>query len=218
MRITIAARSAAIEVDAGAGDELRVDGASVVTTPEGIEVQGRSRHIQVGCPAGADLTIATASGRVVTRGPLGDVHVTTRSGRVDVEQAERAEIRTLSGSITIGRVAGECRCVVKSGRVHIGTAGRVDVNSTSGSVEIGEVGDAAITMLSGKVELATRRGTEVRVSAMSGAVRVQVPEDARPRTNLRAKVGKVRCDCAIGDDGEIDVKTMSGSIEVTCRR
>lgn len=78
MRITIAARSAAIEVDAAPGEQLRVDGASFVTTPEGVEVQGRSRHIQIGCPAGSDLRIATASGRVTARGPLGDVHVSTR--------------------------------------------------------------------------------------------------------------------------------------------
>jgi DUF4097 and DUF4098 domain-containing protein YvlB len=218
MRITIAARSAAIEVVAGASDELRVDGASFVTTPEGVEVQGRSRLIQVGCPAGSDLRIATASGRVTTHGPLGEVHVTTRSGRVEIEHAARAEIRTLSGSITIGRVDGDCRCVVKSGRVKVGAAGSVDVNSTSGTVQIGDVGDAAVTMLSGRVDLETHRGAAVKVQTMSGAVRVKVPEDARPRTNLRAKSGKVHCDCAIGDDGEIDVKTMSGSIEVTCRR
>jgi DUF4097 and DUF4098 domain-containing protein YvlB len=218
MRITIAARSAAIEVDAGDADGVTVDGASFVTTPEGVEVHGRSSHVRVACPAGADVTVATASGRVAARGPLGEVHVSTRSGKVEVDVADRADIRTMSGSIRVGTVTGSCRCVAKSGRISIGAAGSVDVTSTSGSVEIGEVGDAEVTMMSGRVDLGTRRGTSVKVRTMSGTVRVRVPTDARPRTSLRAKVGKVQCDCPIGDDGEIDVKTLSGAIEVTCQQ
>ncbi len=217
-RITIAARSAPVEVVAGGVDGVTVDGGSIVTTDEGIEITGRSSRLRVGCPAGADVRIATASGKVTTTGPLGDVHITTRSGKVSVGEARRLEVRTMSGRVHVGACEGECRCVVTSGAVTIDRAGSVEVTSTSAKVEVGDVGDAAITVMSGAVVLGTRRNTAVKVRSMSGAVRVQVPADARPRTSLRAKVGKVRCECPTGDDGEIDVKTMSGLIEVTCRK
>jgi len=218
LRITITARSAAVDVTAGESDGVTVDGGSIEHTAEGAEIKGGSLRLRVGCPAGSDVRIATASGRVTTRGPLGDLHVATRSGRVTVEQADRVEVRTMSGRVDIGACEGECRCVVTSGAVHIDRAGSADVTSTSAKVEIGDVGDAAVTLMSGRVDLGTRRGTAVKVRTMSGAVRVRVPPDARPRTTLKARVGKVRCDCATGDDGEIDVKTVSGGIEVTCRK
>lgn len=123
----------------------------------------------------------------------------------------------MSGRIGVGTCAGHCRCVVTSGAIEIGAAGSVEIASTSGKVVARDVGDAQVSVMSGRVELGGRRGTAIRVRTMSGTVHIALPPDARPRTSLKSKVGRVRCECPSGDDGELDVKTMSGSIEVTCQ-
>jgi hypothetical protein len=46
---------------------------------------------------------------------------------------------------------------------------------------------------------------------------VSVPRGARPATRLKALSGDVQCQCPAGDDGEINVKTLSGNIQVVER-
>jgi DUF4097 and DUF4098 domain-containing protein YvlB len=59
-------------------------------------------------------------------------------------------------------------------------------------------------------------GGPVRLRTVSGSIDVELPAGVRPRVRVAGR-GKVKRGCEEGDDVEIDVKTMSGSIGIGTR-
>ncbi|MBK9178817.1 MAG: DUF4097 family beta strand repeat protein [Acidimicrobiales bacterium] len=218
--IHIASRSAAVSVVAEDGAALAVTGGRVHTLPDGtvvVDAERGSRTIEVRCPPLTRLSIGTASGRVELKGALGDVRVTTFSGRVDVEQAEHLEVRSRSGSVHVGWCRDECRVVAKSAKVTIDRAARAHVASVSGRVEATEVQQADVRTVSGRVALEPAVGAHVNVHSLSGTVEVAVPAGCRPATRLHSLSGRISCDLPAGSDGVVDVRTGSGRIQITNR-
>ena len=105
-RVTITAEERAdilIEEGAPPEEEIELGPAGEVALTS---ARSGAAGIQIRCPTGTDALVGTASGRVELRGDLGDVRVTTASGSVAVERAERLDIRTASGDIEVARCAG----------------------------------------------------------------------------------------------------------------
>jgi DUF4097 and DUF4098 domain-containing protein YvlB len=221
MRLNIATRSGRVRVEGREGAGLHVRGANVDHDDDGtVRIgggTGGSNAVEVVCPAGSDVIVGTASGNVELVGSLGDVRVTTASGRISIDDAQRVDVRTASGTIEIGSCHGECRVVTKSSRVRVGNAGSLDCSAVSGRVEVGGVEDASVRTVSGRVALGTANTGRVDVRSVSGKVELEVPRARRPATRLSSISGRVRCDCETGDDGEITVATTSGTINVTCK-
>jgi DUF4097 and DUF4098 domain-containing protein YvlB len=221
LRLSVANRSGRVRIEARSGEGFSARGGDLVAEADGtMRVSGGhggSSSVEVVCPAGTDVIVGTASGSVELVGPLGDVRVTTASGRITIEQARRVDLRTASGTIEIGECTGECRVVTKSSKVAVGNAGSLDCSAMSGRVVVGDVEDAIVRTMSGRVKLGTRGSGRVEVRTLSGKVDVAVPQERRPATSLRSLSGRVRCDCDRGSDGEISVATTSGAINVTCR-
>jgi DUF4097 and DUF4098 domain-containing protein YvlB len=221
LRLNVTNRSGRARIEAREGAGLSSRGGDLVTEADGtVRVSGGhggSSSVEVVCPPGTDVIVGTASGDVELLGPLGDVRVTTASGRITIEHARRIDLRTASGTIDIGECTGECRVVTKSSKVAVGNAGSLDCSAMSGRVVVGDVEDAIVRTMSGRVKLGTRGSGRVEVRTLSGKVDVAVPPQRRPATTLRSLSGRVRCDCDRGSDGEISVATTSGSINVTCK-
>jgi hypothetical protein len=220
LRLHVSSRSGHVRIVARDAPGLDVKGADVEHDPDGtVRVVARrfgSQGVEVRCPAGRDAIVGIESGSVETRGELGAVRVTARSGRVEIESARHVDVRTASGAVHVGRCAGECRVVSKSSRVRIGGAGRFDCSSMSGRIEANDVGDALVRTMSGRVAVSTRADGRIEVRTLSGTVDIEVPRDRRPALSLKSLSGRVRCDCEEGDDGEVHVATTSGTIRVSC--
>jgi DUF4097 and DUF4098 domain-containing protein YvlB len=218
VRCTVTTRSGNVRVDAAPGVELSVEGGRVVGEHDGVlEIRrdGDSKKIVVHCPAGSDVTIGTISGHIDTEGPLGAVRVATVSGKVNIAEASHVDVRAKSGVVEIGTIAGECRVVVTSAKVRIGRAERVAIAGVSGVILAEGVEGADVKTVSGKVVLGTTSNGRVKVHTVSGKVEIRVPPDMQPNTRLKSLSGRVQCDCARGDDGEIAVASVSGAIKVS---
>ena len=215
-RVTIVARSGKVTVRAAKVSEVSAQGAQVSHGPSGIVVGGGSGPVSVVVPEGTDVVVGTASGAVACEGRLGAVTITARSGHITIEEASRVDARTASARIDIGRCDGECNALTKSGVIKIEHAASVEVSAISGRVTIGQAEHARVRCVAGAVKLTTGAQPDVKVRTISGAVEVVVPRGTTPQTNLRAKVGRIRCDCEVGDDGLVDVETVSGRISVVC--
>jgi len=118
------------------GAPLRVDGTTVT-------LEARSDRVRLEVPEGIDLVIGTTSGRVTVTGRVGSVAVSTRSGRVDIDDAAEVDIRGRSGRIHVRRCRGEARVITTSGRVVVERSGPVDVTTTSGRIVLRNVTGAA---------------------------------------------------------------------------
>jgi DUF4097 and DUF4098 domain-containing protein YvlB len=221
MRLNVATRSGRVRVEGREGAGLSVRGGNIENDDDGtVRITagtGGSNTVEVVCPAGSDVIVGTASGNVELVGVLGDVRVTTASGRISVDDAQHVDVRTASGKIEIGHCRGQCRVVTKSSRVRVGNAGSLDCSAVSGRIEVGGVEDANVRTVSGRVDLGTEGQGRVEVRSVSGKVDLAVPRDRRPATRLSSISGRVRCECETGDDGEISVATTSGTINVTCK-
>src|SRR3954452_7531007 len=218
-RLRITRRSGNVVVSAEAGATLAVDGGTTKLGDDGvIDVRPRrGAELDITCAAGTDLTISTDSCNIEVRGDAGSVKVTTKSGSVSIERATAVNARGASGRVEVGECAGECRVVFSSSNVTIGETGRAVVATVSGNIDVDETDDAEVKTVSGNISLGARGGGMLAARSISGSVEVSVPEGSRPATRLKAGSGRVRCDCESGSDGEVKIKSVSGSISVTCR-
>ncbi len=210
-RVVVIAEDRADVVVTRGGRATAGVGGRVIVVPRG------GSRVEVRCPAGSDLIVGTASGRVELRGRLGDVRVTTASGRIAVEQAQRLDARTASGAIEVSECGGDCRLHAASGRVTVGRAGSVDIVASSGRVSADQVGAARVRAASGRVDLGLTGPGPVDVRCHSGTVTVTVPRGMRPATDLSTGSGRVECDVELGTDGKIAVHTGSGRVVVAYR-
>jgi DUF4097 and DUF4098 domain-containing protein YvlB len=214
-RLRIVSKSGNVHVVAAPGAELTVDGGSFAAESDGtVLVTGGSRTLQVRCPTGSDVTIGTMSGKVTIEGEAGATRVASKSGSIEIEHAREIDARTASGRVTIGECEGACRVVVTSGTVRVGKAGSASVAGVSGSIKVRATDAADVKNVSGVIEVGASGTGRVAIRTVSGKVEVSVPETCAPATHLKSISGRIRRDCASGNDGEIDVKTVSGSIRV----
>jgi DUF4097 and DUF4098 domain-containing protein YvlB len=193
-------------------DKVQWDATGRVAVKSG---RGGSGWLELRCPTGSDVAIGTVSGVVALRGQFGSVKVLTVSGAIEVDRAEALDARSVSGNIEVARCSGQCRLTTKSGRAICGAATGAQVSTLSGQIKLGEVaGNVSAQSASGRIEVALRAAGDVTVQTMSGAVTVQVPPGLRPHPKLRSLASRPRCEVPEGNDCEIRVQSLSGSIEV----
>lgn len=218
--LRITARSAAVSVTTGEVDAVEIDGRDHSTTSthrrSGVEVHisARSSPVTVRVPEGTDVVLGLASGTVRLEGRYGDVRVTTRSGRVEIDDARSVDVRTASGSVEVGCCEGECRVMSRSGRVHVGTAAELRAATKSGSIRADAVDAVTVHTSSGRLDLGVTGRGDLDLHAMSGAATITVADEARPDLSVRTLSGTVRNECGEGDDFTIAVKTVSCSVSV----
>ena len=214
--LRVSTRSGSVEITAENRRNVLVEGGSheAASEPEGIEVTGRSGPIVIRCPIGTDAFIGCASGAVSLRGSVGAARVTTRSGRITIEQAHSVDARTASGSVTVESCDEECRCQTRSGRLRVGRAESGELVAASGGVEVDSIGAVRVRAGSGKVTIGLAEPAPVDVETHSASVTLSVPAGLHPAFELRSRSGKVHCDMEPGSDGLVCVTTRSGQISV----
>jgi DUF4097 and DUF4098 domain-containing protein YvlB len=198
-----------IEVVSGADtDDVSVEGGEV-------RISGISGRLEVRVPAGIDLFIGSLSGSVDVRGRARSVNVSTASGSIEVEEAQKAELRTISGHVSLNRCEGDCRISTKSGRAEAGAIGQADIATMSGRVEVRKAaGPVRVKSASGRVEVGADGAYDVDVKTMSGSVTVRMPKHVRPSTRFRTLSGRQENHLGPGQDCQVSVATMSGRIEL----
>ena len=187
--------------------------AAPVTDEVDVVMTASSDRVEVRCPVGTDVVVGTASGKVELEGHLGEARVTTASGSIQVDTVASADLRTQSAKVEVEECLGSCRVMNKSGRVEIHRAGEVLVKNVSGAVDVSG-DDVNVRTVSGKVRIETY--VTAAVETVSGGVEVWVPEGFRPEVHSHG-LGRVTVDVPQGTDGEILVRTVSGSVRVRSR-
>lgn len=161
--VTTRGRSGVIKARAGSGD-LDVDQVGRIDAKSG------SGTIRVDRVAG-DARISAASGDVTVGATDGQFEASTASGDVSARTVGgTVEIGTASGDVTVGRVDGDAVAIkTLSGDIRLGlpTGIRVepDISTMSGKVTLPTPASTP--------ELEQRRTVRVRMSSMSGDIRLE---------------------------------------------
>lgn len=210
--VEVSVRSGSVNIRTGDVVGPTVTKGAATIDPDGFVRVGKSASVEITCPAGTDVVVATASGSVTCAGRLGSVRVATRSGDITVEHCTEADLRTSSGKVTVGVVEERCRIAGKSGRKQIGSAPILDLTTASGRVTCGGVRDAVVHGASGSVHLVCVTPGEVDVRTMSGRVTVECAGGWAPRTDVSTR-GRLNDRLPAGDrQGTLRVSTLSGGI------
>lgn len=177
LTVRIASGHHRLEIVAGDGAEFNVDGKARVTHSNGsVTVDEPTSRLRVTVPSGTNLVIGSTSGRVSTKGLLGDVAVVSESGRIDVESAGSLDARAESGAVDVGTITGSCCIRSKSGRVDVEQCGSANVASKSGRVELHHVdGEVDAHSVSGRIELNLTQPHDVRAETVTGRIEVSLP-------------------------------------------
>ncbi len=196
--------------DVGVEGQARVD-----TDGSRVTIADVRSPVVVRVPEGIDLVIGTTSARVSIEGRLGDIAVTTVSGRVTAERSGSVDIRTESGRVQVARSDGTCRVRTSSGRVEVGNCLDVDVSTVSGRVTLEAVaGSASAHCISGRIDIGLATAGDVDAETVSGRINVTVPGGTRV---LRVD-GQAEADDPAGDyDCIIRTRTVSGRVDVSSR-
>jgi DUF4097 and DUF4098 domain-containing protein YvlB len=214
-RLRIVSKSGSVSVVAEPGAEISVKGGTFVAEADGTYlVTAGSKNLEVRCAPGTDLIVGTMSGSVRVEGTLGATRVVSKSGSIQIDAATQVDARTASGSVTVGECEGQCRVVVTSGSIRVGRAHHASAAGVSGSIHVDDTDAADVKNVSGTIEVGCTGLGRVAIRSVSGKVDVSVPPECAPATLLKSISGSIRCECAEGSDGEIDVKTVSGRIRV----
>lgn len=185
-----------------------------------LEVSGSDDGVVMRVPTGTDLVVGSHSGTVELSGYFGELRVTTRSGRVEIEVCASLDVRTVSGRVIVGAVAGECRIKTASGRVTVSRAGgALNVATVSGRIDIVDAaGPVRANTVNGRVELGMSEAADARADSVSGQVTIGLPAGVHPKTSLVSVSGRCGCEITEGDDCSVTGRTISGRITIRERR
>lgn len=185
-----------------------------------LEVEGSSGGVSMRVPEGTDLVVGTHSGKVELSGRLGELRITTRSGRVGVDDCAALDARSVSGRVEVGTVAGDCRIKTANGRITVDrVGGALNVASVSGRVEVGEAeGTIRAYSVSGSVRVGLAGATDTRADSVSGSVTIDLPRGVHPKASLISVSGGCVCEVDQGEDCSIVGRSVSGRIVVRERR
>ncbi|TVL94088.1 DUF4097 family beta strand repeat-containing protein [Streptomyces sp. SAJ15] len=160
----------------------------------------------------AHLTLAVPSGTAVSIGVVGaDVVLSGLSGR--------AELRGVSGDLTLVGLAGEVSAQTVSGRVEAqSVTGELRFHSVSGDLTVVEGAAVHADSVSGNMVLdlaphRAARGTDLRLTTVSGEIAVRLPRPADARVDATTTSGAVSC--AFEDlrvSGEWGAKRITGTL------
>ena len=217
-RVLVSNRSGAVVIRAEEIGAISVEGGTAVSLPDGsvrIDPDRPSDEVRVRCAAGSDLVIGTGSGAVRVIGRFGDLHVTTKSGPVEIEEAAAIEVHSISGRVAVSRCDGHCHIVTVNGRIEVGAVESLAAASTAGKITAASVGWAKVRTVSGSVLLGSGAPPSVSVRSVSGSIEVALPRGTAPHAALKSVSGSIRNECASGTDGEVDALTISGRIRVS---
>ena len=201
-KLKISAGSGSVTVVAEDRNDVEIDRSNIHVEEKGgvLEVRSRSGGVSARCPTGTHVSVGVISGSVRLEGTFASARISAISGSVDVGSVRGdVDVRSVSGSLSVEDCGGNCSLNTKSGRITVGHVGQsLSAATISGTIEVGTAGQGA-----------------VEVKSISGSVSLQVPEDRHPRAKFRTLSGHVRCDCPQGEDFDLKVTTLSGSIEIT---
>lgn len=176
--------------------DLRLD-----ATPSRIQVKSVAMGwadvtYDVSVPVGTHLLLTGRSTTVDVRGTRGSVEVHTQNGDITVSDAGAVEVDALNGDVDLRTVE------------------RVQVNLTAGDVRIDRVaGPAAVTTVSGDIEVINARSSHVQAQTTSGEVTYDGSIESSGRYEFTSHSGNVVVRIPADASAAVSLQTYSGAIE-----
>lgn len=194
----------------GRGDQVRVSSRS-----GGLDAHA-NLHVRV--PAGHQVSVYLAVGRITASNVNGRIRLDTQSGGVEAKtMTGYLNVDTGSGSVDVRGMDGDLLIDTGSGRVRVAdvTGADLGIDTGSGSVEADAVTARNILIDTGSGSISLRRssGRDVRLDTGSGSVNAELTSDV-DRLLVDTGSGSVTVSFPSDLSARLDIETGSGGIDV----
>ncbi len=215
--VRIAATVDRVEVRAEARDDVKVTGpARVQTEAAQTTVDEVTDRIAVLVPLGTHVVVGTTSGRVELSGPLGEVAVTTMSGRIGIAGAISVDARADSATIEVDDVGERCRIRTQRGKVDVtNCAGPAELATDSGRINVRSAnGSVTAHSVTGRIDVAMDSANDVAAETVNGRIEVSLPPGVRP---YNPEIHGLQDNTPEGYDCTVVARSVGGRITVEPR-
>ena len=187
------AREQARQVEVHA--EQEDNGVEVKVRGEGRLMRRVRVHLEIGAPAGVKVEVKGVAGKIECRGLSGEVEAKTVSGEIALRALRgKASAHAVSGMVTAEALEGGMEARTLSGQITARDCeGPVRLKTVSGMIAASGRGEVNAKSVSGMIRLVGIESEQAQASNVSGAVEI---EFAAPFS------------------GDLNVKTVSGPVEV----
>ena len=241
--LTLRVASAAVEVLAAAGNEVRLTLqdqpaarlALITTGGDRIEAEfdGRRRlqagKLRVEVPRGSRLDLASLDGRIAVRRVGGEVRVRASSGDIDLIGASQVDAEAIDGEIDIFDASGPVTVRTVSGAVSVSTvvsAARLRIETASGNVDwrgtCAKGCHLDADTVSGRLHFQLDRASSFTISTISHSGKLldelglERTPDAKASERAEREPGWHRASYGAAE-GEIECESFSGDVRVSPR-
>ncbi|WJY37086.1 DUF4097 family beta strand repeat-containing protein [Streptomyces sp. P9-2B-2] len=192
------------------------DGRLVVKAPESsglksiIGTEG-SVDVTIELPTGSSLQATTADAEIRAEGLLGECHVQTATGHVQLDRTGTLHAETADGLLTVEHVTGHAAVNVASGNVRIREIdGTAAIDSANGDIWVGEATqDLDVSTADGNITV-DRAGANITAHTSNGSIRLG--EVTRGQAELLTATGQLEVGIREGSVGWIDVRSKTGTV------
>ena len=193
--------------DVAAAERTRIEhspGGVLVKTPKTWRTYGPFSHngaveVRVELPAGSSVLAKTGMGSVRSSGELGESHVKTGLGDINIDHAAGARLTTGMGDVEIGHAAGPVDLSTGSGEIRAGALrGAAVLKNANGDVRVAEAVEGSVEARTGygEIQVGIPDGTAAWLDLSTGYGQVQngldrsgPPEPGEESVQVRAHSG-----------------------------
>ncbi|TCO64834.1 DUF4097 family beta strand repeat-containing protein [Actinocrispum wychmicini] len=171
-----------------------------VVLAAGAKVMGEVGSGEIELTGMSEVGVQAGSGNITVRDVAGPVTVKVSSGRAELSGlGQSAVVEASSGDVRLTDVKGDATVVARSGSVvGTGLSGKTSVQSSSG--------DVTLTMAASQ---------NVKVTASSGDIRVNVPKGTPYKTSVTTSSGDQRVNVATDPNASTVMELQANSGDVT---
>ena len=173
---------------------------------------GGSIDVTIELPAGSKVRGAGQMTDFAAAGRLGDSHIRTGMGTVQLDEVSKPNVKTGIGDITVERATGHVELTTGSGDVR---AGELDatavIKNSNGDTWVGSVaGDLRVQAANGSIAV-DRAGASVVAKSSNGDVRLG--EVARGSVVLETALGDLEVGIPEGVPAWLDARAVAGRVQ-----
>jgi hypothetical protein len=199
--------------------------------------------VEIDLPTGSRVRAAAGFAALRTTGRLGECHIRTGSGDVNLDEASDVDLKSGHGDIAVARATGRVEIATGSGAVRLARVdGSATIKNASGDTSVGEIGgDLRVSAARSTISVGRARGAVTAKSAHGdmrlnevrrgpvvaetgfGSIEVGVVDGVAAWLDLSTGFGRVRNDLDSADapppgEDAVEVRARTGYGDITIRR
>jgi len=177
--------------------------------------RGREVRVRARVPREFSVEVTTRGGRVDVEEVAGTVEVRTTGGNIDVDQISGdLELHTTGGTIDATEIVGDTEATTTGGSIRLEeVTGDVDARTSGGEIRVEEVdGEVDADTTGGSIRVSWTAGPTGELRTTGGSIEVELPEDSGVKLRARSTGGTVDIDDDLQFSGRAERTEADGQL------